>query len=124
MEIFVNQAAIHRDSSIWGPDPNAFRPSRWINSSGDLIVPEKGTFIPWSGGPRICPGMKMAQVEFVATFATLFRAAKCEFIGALGDPRENIRILEALMKNSIFKLTLQMKEPGEVQLRWIPQGSE
>jgi cytochrome P450 len=122
MEVYVNQGAIHRDSSIWGPDPNAFRPSRWIDSSGDLIVPEKATFIPWSGGPRICPGMKMAQVEFVATFATLFRATKCEFIGALDDPRENTRMLEALMKDSFFKLTLQMKKPEEVQLRWISVG--
>jgi cytochrome P450 len=123
MEVYVGQHTIHRDSSIWGPDFDDFRPSRWINSSGGLITPEKGTFIPWSGGPRICPGMKMAQVEFVATFATLFRAAKCEFIGS-DDAKENTRFLEALMKDSFFKLSLQMREPRKVQLRWIPQRFE
>jgi hypothetical protein len=66
--------------------------------------------------------MKMAQVEFVATFAALFHAAKCEFVGA--DSKENTRALEALMKDSFLKLSLQMKEPGEVQLRWISQGNE
>jgi cytochrome P450 len=124
MEIYVNQAAIHRDSSVWGPDPNAFRPSRWIDSTGELIIPEKGTFLPWSGGPRICPGMKMAQVEFVGTFAALFRAAKCEFSGALNYSKESTRILEALMKDSFLKLSLQMKNPNEVQLRWISQSHE
>lgn len=124
MEIYVNQAAIHRDASIWGSDFNSFRPSRWINSVGEVIVPDKGTFIPWSGGPRICPGMKMAQVEFVATFATLFRAARCEFIGSSDDATENTRQLEALMKDSFMKLSLQMKEPSEVQLRWVPNGSD
>ena len=120
MEIYVNQAVIHRDSAIWGSDIDEYRPSRWIDSSGEVIVPEKGTFLPWSGGPRICPGMKMAQVEFVATLATLFRAAKCEFVGG-DDLKENTRVLESLMKDSYLKLSLQMKEPGKVQLRWIPQ---
>ncbi|KIW01468.1 uncharacterized protein PV09_07225 [Verruconis gallopava] len=124
MDVFVNQAAIHRDSSIWGADSEAFKPSRWIDSSGDLITPEKGTFIPWSGGPRICPGIKMAQVEFVATFATLFYAAKCESIAAGVNPRENARFLESLMRDSFFKLSLQMKHPSEVRLRWIPQGCQ
>lgn len=124
MEIYVNQAAIHRDPSIWGSDANIFRPSRWIDSFGNLIIPEKGTFVPWSGGPRICPGMKMAQVEFVATFATLFRAAKCESLNAGDDSKENTRLLEMLMKDSFLKLSLQMKEPDEVQLRWISQRHE
>ena len=122
MEIYVNQATIHQDSSIWGSDPTVFRPSRWIDASGDLIIPEKGTFIPWSGGPRICPGMKMAQVEFVATLATLFRSAKCEFIGGGDDAKENTRVFEVLLKDSFLKLSLQMKEPGKVQLRWISQA--
>ena len=87
-----------------------------------MIIPEKGTFLPWSGGPRICPGLKMAQVEFVATLATLFRSAKCEFIGGGDDAKENTRVLEVLLKDSFLKLSLQMKEPGKVQLRWISQA--
>ncbi len=123
-EVYVNQQAIHKNVSIWGPDPDDFRPSRWIDSSGEMITPEKGTFLPWSGGPRVCPGLKMAQVEFVATFATLFQAAKCESIGGGDDPRENAQRLNALMKDSFLKLSLQMKEPHKVQLRWVAQNDK
>ncbi|CAN8106460.1 unnamed protein product [Discula destructiva] len=50
-------------------DEDAFRPSRWINPPGSTHThfhPPKGTFLPWGGGPRVCPGQKMAQVEIIA----------------------------------------------------------
>ncbi|CAG8273734.1 unnamed protein product [Penicillium salamii] len=121
MEVYVSHQSIHRDPSIWGDDVLEFKPSRWIDSAGQIITPAKGTFIPWSSGPRICPGVKMAQVEFVATFATLFRSAKCE---PLPTELENVEasrknICDA-MADSIVKLTLQVREPKRVRLQWIP----
>lgn len=98
-----------------------FKPSRWIDSAGHIITPAKGTFIPWSSGPRICPGVKMAQVEFVATLATLFRSAKCEPLSTELEGVEASRknICDA-MADSIVKLTLQVREPKRVRLQWIP----
>lgn len=124
MDVYVSHQCIHADTSIWGPDASEFKPSRWIDSSGQLITPTKGTFLPWSGGPRICPGMKMSQVEFVATLATLFRSARCEPLPTdrQEKPEELRKKLHGLMKNSICKLTLQVREPKEVKLRWIPDA--
>ncbi len=124
MMVYVSAQSMHMDPEIWGPDVSQFKPSRWIDGSGNLITPPKGTFLPWSGGPRICPGMKMAQVEFVATFATLFRSARCEPLrdGQETD-KEARKRLENIMEDSVSKLTLQVRDLKTVRLRWIRQSS-
>jgi cytochrome P450 len=120
MDIYASQLSIHLDRRIWGDDANEFRPSRWIDESGQLITPDKGTYLPWSGGPRICPGVKMSQVEFVATMATLFRNGKCEPLPTDGvdSPEQLQERLLALTRDSVSKLALSMKNPDAVQLRW------
>ncbi|KMU74305.1 hypothetical protein CISG_04654 [Coccidioides immitis RMSCC 3703] len=63
------------------PDEELFRPSRWINHSDNTIFqPPRGSYLPWSAGPRNCPGQKMAQVEFVGVFLTLFRYHRLEAV--------------------------------------------
>ena len=65
----------------------------------------------------------MAQVEFVATLATLFRSSTCEPLQAdQKTDEEQRKRLEYLMMNSIPKLTLQMRDPKEVKLKWIRDG--
>jgi len=130
---YVDGVALHLDADLWRnlnqtsggapqtgdtrPDEYAFRPSRWVNPPGSqsaLFQPPRGTYVPWSGGPRICPGQKMAQVEFTAIFLTLFRRHRIEVVPLTVDGKEetaaqvNAR-LDALMKDSISVLTLQMK---------------
>ncbi|KAL2860005.1 putative cytochrome P450 monooxygenase [Aspergillus pseudodeflectus] len=120
MDIYACQLSLHLDRRIWGDDADEFRPSRWIDEAGQLITPEKGTYIPWSGGPRICPGMKMSQVEFVATMATLFRNGKCEPLPTDGVDSPQLlreRLLD-LTRDSVSKLALSMRNPDGVQLRW------
>jgi hypothetical protein len=34
--------------------------------------------MPWNIGPRICPGKKFSQVEFVAVISTLLRTCRIE----------------------------------------------
>ncbi|RVD87637.1 uncharacterized protein DFL_001857 [Arthrobotrys flagrans] len=116
--IFINSVAVHLDPDVWRdlnrselgpvfdkdesdiPDECRFRPSRWIinptdteNTQPKIFQPPKGTFIPWSMGPRVCPGQKMAQVEFVATFLVLLRTYRLEAVkigvrDATGNERE------------------------------------
>ncbi|KAL4742578.1 cytochrome P450 [Aspergillus similis] len=110
--------SLHLDPSIWGPDAAEFKPSRWLDGSGQLITPDKSTYLPWSGGPRICPGMKMSQVEFVAAMATLFKNARCEPLptGGINEPDVLRERLLALMGDSVSKLTLQMRNADGVML--------
>lgn len=120
MPVFVSSHTIHNDPEIWGRDVAQFKPSRWIDSNGSIVTPVSGTFLPWSAGPRVCPGMKMSQVEFVATFATLFRSARCEPVVGEGEDIEEKRAeLKALMEAAVCRLTLTVKDHDAVKLRWV-----
>ena len=145
--VYVDSVALHLDKTLWRDlnlpetpqkptnngttteimpeDEHLFRPSRWINPPGSqhpLFQPPRGAYVPWSAGPRVCPGQKMAQVEFTAIFLTLFRRHRIEVVplrvrdgvdGGDGGLREETREevnarLDALMRDSISVLTLQM----------------
>ncbi|KAM0233702.1 hypothetical protein ACHAPO_006990 [Fusarium lateritium] len=43
------------------------------DTSSQLFRPERGSYIPFSDGPRSCLGRRIAQVEIIAALAVLFR---------------------------------------------------
>ncbi|OSS53183.1 hypothetical protein B5807_02536 [Epicoccum nigrum] len=51
--------AMHRLPSIYGPDAEVFRPSRWLN---DGLRPGWG-YLPFNGGPRVCLGQQSALID-------------------------------------------------------------
>ncbi|QIX01048.1 hypothetical protein AMS68_006565 [Peltaster fructicola] len=138
--IYINAIALHKDPAVWRdlnrrekdkptdlPDEDVFRPTRWINDDGKLFQPAKGTYLPWSAGPRNCPGMKMAQVEFTATILTIFRAHKIAAVPlqipdpgvpGLGTREESLEEVQqriaARVKDSLSILTLQMNNVYDV----------
>jgi len=123
-EVYINNGALHTNPKHWGPDSLEFKPSRWIAEgstigNGNLITPAKGTFLPWSGGPRVCPGQKMSQVEFVSVIATIFHS--CSIAPALAEGESQQQGKERLLKviaKSQPALTLQMTSPEQVKLKW------
>jgi Cytochrome P450 len=49
--------AMHRRTSLWGPDANEFRPERWEEDA------KKGwEYLPFNGGPRICLGREFHRI--------------------------------------------------------------
>ncbi|KAK3684325.1 cytochrome P450 [Podospora appendiculata] len=122
---YINNSALHTLPDIWGSDSLEFRPSRWIvgppSQLGDekLLVPQKGAFNAWSGGPRVCPGQKMSQVEFVTVMATVFSKCNIEPILREGETVESAsRHLVRMIQDTQTRLTMQFKQPGEVRLKW------
>ncbi|RMZ44931.1 hypothetical protein AFCA_010741 [Aspergillus flavus] len=70
--VHANRYLMHRDPDNWGPDAEVFRPERW----GDVRPLWK--FVPFGGGPRICPAHVLVDTEasyvllrFVQRFRTL-----------------------------------------------------
>ncbi|KAF2819221.1 putative N-alkane-inducible cytochrome P450 [Ophiobolus disseminans] len=53
--------AMHRLPSIYGPDAETFRPSRWLDSKPPLR-PGWG-YLPFNGGPRVCLGQQSALID-------------------------------------------------------------
>lgn len=48
---------VHLDPEIY-PEPKEFNPSRWDN-----FTPKAGSFLPFGGGSRLCPGNDLAKLE-------------------------------------------------------------
>ena len=132
--------ALHTNPQTWGADSLQFRPSRWILSSRKraavdaadmqneletilddetLLRPGKGTYTPWSGGPRVCPGKELAQVKFVAILSSLLKRHRVE--GVPSHPKERdesiqSRLLQAI-DDSYEIISLQMR--SDPLVRWV-----
>ncbi|KAI1082569.1 putative cytochrome P450 alkane hydroxylase [Whalleya microplaca] len=59
---------MHRRKELFGEDAEEFRPERW-----ESLRPG-WDFLPFNGGPRICPGQKFALTESSYTIARLLHA--------------------------------------------------
>jgi cytochrome P450 len=118
-----NENAPLADPSPWrvqdgDEDETRFRPTRWINrDTKTLYQPPRGTFLPWSTGPRVCPGQKMAQVEFTTIFLRLLSVCRIEAEPLDVPDDDHVRKetrteinkrLDAQIRDSISLLTLQM----------------
>ncbi|MCJ1246846.1 hypothetical protein MMC30_004055 [Trapelia coarctata] len=129
----INSQAVHTHPNHWGPDPLLWRPSRWLAPGSpkaapgaeSLIEPAKGTFIPWADGPRVCPGRKFAQVEFVAAIATLFHRHTVEpnLINGESPDQGRKRLMQMIDDSAISAITLQMRKPRSVALKWQKRPS-
>ncbi|KAK8104428.1 uncharacterized protein PG998_011461 [Apiospora kogelbergensis] len=107
--VYINIMALHTSTSAWGSDALEFKPSRWLRPG----------YLPWSAGPRKCPGQKMSQVEFVSVIATLF--GKCTAEPAPGEGETMLQAkqrLLGLVQDSQPIFTLQMNRPKEIRLQW------
>ncbi|KAL1208320.1 Cytochrome P450 83A1 [Cardamine amara subsp. amara] len=66
----VNVWAVSRDEKEWGPNPDEFRPERFLEKEVDF----KGTdyeFIPFGSGRRMCPGMRLGAAMMEVPYANL-----------------------------------------------------
>ncbi|CAK9102201.1 4-cineole 2-exo-monooxygenase) (1 [Durusdinium trenchii] len=63
--VWLPACAIHRDADSW-EDPMVFNPDRFASK----IV--RGSFIPFSDGPRNCAGRNFAMYEGITALATVF----------------------------------------------------
>jgi len=130
---YIDAIALNIDPAVWrnlniaeeesssDDDELRFRPTRWLSMSekgGQPILYQapKGVFLPWSAGPRVCPGQKMAQVEFTAVIIALLRKHRVDAVPKVGESRaETEARLDARMKKSISILTLQMEGVYDIE---------
>lgn len=63
-EMCTNAYVVQRDPVLWGPDPEAFRPERWLEEKDEkrLAEMENGIFA-FGTGPRVCLGKNIAYFE-------------------------------------------------------------
>lgn len=67
-QILISPWIVHRHRSLWSR-PEAFRPERFMDGRRDNL--QKGAFIPFGLGPRICIGQGFAMMEIVTALAEI-----------------------------------------------------
>ncbi len=72
--IRVTPWVLHRDAR-WFPDPDAFRPERWLPGAEP---PPRGAYMPFGLGPRVCLGQHFAMLELQLSAALVLQRFRLE----------------------------------------------
>lgn len=110
------------------------------DNSSALFRPAKGAFIPFSEGPRGCPGRRFAQVEITAVLAAVFQEysveldvrewASDEEVGRMTREQRRdvyakaVRKAEATIRKSDIIITLRLLSGTSIPLRYVKRGTE
>jgi cytochrome P450 len=70
-QVVLSPWHMHRHERHWS-DPDAFDPDRWQRPAGRESA--RDAYLPFSAGPRVCPGAGFAMAEGVLMLAALVRA--------------------------------------------------
>jgi cytochrome P450 len=76
-QVVLSPWHLHRHERIW-ERPDEFDPDRWQTEAGRSCAKE--AFLPFSAGPRVCPGAGFAMIEGPLLLAMLVRAYRFETV--------------------------------------------
>lgn len=129
--VVLNFAGLHTHPKYWSPDPLRLRPGRWIipdekaKSGTRFLEPAPGSFIAWNSGPRVCPGRKFSQVEFVRLIYGLFASGtRVHLVPEAGESLSGAR--ERAMRivdEAKVEVTLKMVDASRIGLKWVKAQS-
>ncbi len=68
---------LHRHERLWD-DPDAFEPGRWSTQNGRDRA--RDAYIPFSAGPRVCPGAGFAMIEGPFLLSLLLRDLRVDCV--------------------------------------------
>ncbi len=57
---------MHRRKELYGEDAEVFRPERWLDTEEKKGLRMGWEYLPFSGGPRVCPGRKYFSTNPIA----------------------------------------------------------
>ncbi|USP80377.1 UbiH, 2-polyprenyl-6-methoxyphenol hydroxylase and related FAD-dependent oxidoreductase [Curvularia clavata] len=59
----VNPGVVHRNTNIFGPDSDQFRPERWLNPDEEVVKMMERNILTFGAGVRTCTGKNIAIME-------------------------------------------------------------
>jgi cytochrome P450 len=120
--VYVDNAALQTDKSKWGANALKWRPNRWIRSNGEdetFMPPVENALLSWGAGPRVCPGRKFSQVEFVGVVACLVHQHRAVVVPAKGENEKMARErIMGVLSDSDHTLAMGMNHPERLKVRW------
>lgn len=104
-----------------------------------LFTPQKGVFVPFSEGPRACPGRRFAQVEITAVLSRILRSHSVELDVREWASDEELKKMTVEEKTRIYEIAcskarkligesfpvITLKMVGKyVPVRFVKRGAE
>jgi len=83
-EITTHAYTVHRDTSLFGEDAEAFRPGRWLEGGEKKASEMEGGLFYWGMGYRICLGKDIATMELFKVLPEVSKAVWISFLGGAG----------------------------------------
>ncbi|XP_011299793.1 probable cytochrome P450 28d1 [Fopius arisanus] len=84
-EVMLSIYGLHKDPDYWDR-PDEFRPERFDKESQECKQRHNYVFLPFSEGPRQCPGMRMAMLVVKMVFVNILRNFVIEKSPKLREP--------------------------------------
>jgi cytochrome P450 len=118
----------HLPNEFNGTEPTKFDPTRFVSMTkdgkeslrddSDLL---KEGYMPWTNGPRACPGKKFSQVEFVAVMAKVLHAAEVRVASKShgGESQAAPAKLAAAMHDTVFNLGTKIRDAEQYQIEFV-----
>ena len=119
--------------------PNELESVSYDNSSA-LFRPAKGAFLPFSEGPRGCPGRRFAQVEITAVLAAVFQEYSVELDVQEWASDEEVKRMSREQKRDVYAkavkkaketirksdiiITLRLLSGTSIPIRYVKRGNE
>lgn len=75
--VSTSVVALHRDENVF-PDPDSFRPERWLDVDKETLEKCEAQLIPFGYGGRICLGKALATMEIKLLVAHLYLRYRTE----------------------------------------------
>jgi enediyne biosynthesis protein E7 len=97
---------IQRHPLYW-PEPETFKPERWINPTDEEKEMRRSAFMPFGGGPRLCIGQQFATMEVRMTLAYLVRAFR--ILGAPSQRETECESLISMRAKPDFKVVVKRR---------------
>ena len=80
---------LHRHQKLWA-EPDVFDPWRWQEEAARQVA--RRAYMPFSKGPRICPGAGFAMAEGVLIVALMIREFELEPVGPAPVPVAHLTV--------------------------------
>ncbi len=87
--VIVSPWHLQRHERLWD-NPDEFDPYRWQTDNGKAR--KRDAFIPFSAGPRVCPGAGFGRIEGVLMLAMFLKAFRFETVGAVPVPVAHLTV--------------------------------
>jgi cytochrome P450 len=106
--VIMSPWLVHRHPERW-PEPEAFRPERFLGDASVAAVLERG-YLPFGAGPRLCIGREFALGEMVIVLSRLLRRHRLSVPEGWARPRVEARV--ALHPHAGMPLLLSPAPPA------------